>query len=129
MTSGRVVVTRKPLIWLHFLDVNEDPHLIPMVLDTGFTGQALLPERYVARLGLTLDRSMQGHLANGEFVCVPTGDATVIWQGERRSIQFLQLGTEPLLGMDFLWNHRISIDAITNGPVTITPLVNDRMGG
>ncbi len=122
MTSGRVVSTRKPLVWLHFLDVNENPHLIPMVLDTGFTGQVLLPERYVERLGLTLDRSMQGHLANGEFVCIPAGDTTVIWQGYRRNVPFLQLGTESLLGMEFLWNHRITIDAVADGAVSITPL-------
>ncbi len=122
MTSGRVVSTRKPLVSLHFLDVNENPHLIPMVLDTGFTGQVLLPERYVERLGLTLDRSMQGHLANGEFVCIPSGDTTVIWQGNRRNVPFLQLGTESLLGMDFLWNHRITIDAVADGAVSITPL-------
>jgi len=105
-----------------FLDVNENPHLIPMVLDTGFTGQVLLPQRYVERLGLTLDRSMQGHLASAEFVCIPAGDTTVIWQGNRRNVPFLQLGTEPLLGMEFLWNHRITIDAITDGAVSITPL-------
>ena len=93
-----------------------------MVMDTGFTGQVSLPERYVTRLGLVMDRSSQGHLANGEFIDIPSGDAVVIWQGAPRSVQFLQTGTEPLLGMEFLWNNRITIDAVANGPVTITPI-------
>ena len=93
-----------------------------MVLDTGFTGQVLLPERYVNRLGLAVDRSTQGHLANGEFIAIPSGDAVVIWRGTPRNIQFVQTGTEPLIGIEFLWNHRITIDAVPNGPVTITPI-------
>ena len=122
MTSGRVIASRKPLVRLAFLDDNQNRHLIPVVLDTGFTGQILLPERYTTRLGLKLDRSMHGHLADGEFVRIPAGEATVIWQGQHRTAQVLQLGTEPLLGMEFIWNHRITIDAVPNGPVTINPI-------
>ena len=122
MTIGRVITSGKPLVRLEFLDRQQNRHVIPMVLDTGFTGQVLLPERYVTRLGLALDRSTQGHLANGEFIAIPSGDAVVIWQGTSRNVQFVQTGTEPLLGMEFLWNHRITIDAVPNGPVTITPI-------
>ena len=122
MTAGRVTTSGKPLLRLEFLDRQQNRHVIPMVLDTGFTGQVLLPERYVNRLGLAVDRSTQGHLANGEFIAIPSGDAVVIWRGTPRNIQFVQTGTEPLIGMEFLWNHRITIDAVPNGPVTINPI-------
>ena len=122
MTSGRVTSSKKPLVRLTFLDHSGNSHLIPLVLDTGFTGNVLLPERYVNRLGLSTGITTQGHLANGEFLEIPTGYATLVWQGGRRRVRILQLGTEPLLGMEFLWNHRITIDAVPNGPVTITPI-------
>ncbi len=84
MTPGRVDARRKPFVPVTVLDNQSKPHTIQFILDTGFTGQLLLPNRYMNRLGLSI--------------------------------------TEPLLGMEFLWNHRITIDAITDGAVNITPL-------
>lgn len=122
MTSGYVTATRKPMVPLTILDNQGNPHLIRMILDTGFTGQVLLPERLVNRLGLTLDRYGHGHPVGDQYIRIPAGFATVIWRGNRRNVHVLQLGTEPLLGMEFLWNHRITIDAVTDGAVNITPL-------
>ena len=129
MTSGRVDVTRKPFVPVTVLDNHNNPHTIEFILDTGFTGQLLLPTRYMNRLGLSITEWIDARPATGEFVRLPYAEATVVWQGTQRRAEIIQLDSEPLLGMDFLWNHRISIDAITNGSVTITPLVNDRMGG
>ena len=122
MTNGFVTTTRKPLLSVTLLDAGEHRHTIPFVLDTGFTGQLLLPERYIRRLGIRMDRSSTGRLASGEMTEIATGTATVIWQGRRRGVRVLQLDSEPLLGMEFLWNHRITIDAVADGSVTITPL-------
>ncbi len=122
MTNGFVTATRKPLLSATLLDTAERRHTIPFVLDTGFTGQLLLPERYIRRLGIRMDRSSTGRLASGEMTEIATGTATVIWQGRRRSVRVLQLDSEPLLGMEFLWNHRITIDAVADGAVSITPL-------
>ena len=122
MTSGAVTATRKPLVPITVLDRRNNPHTIQFVLDSGFTGQLLLPNRYLDRLGLSVSEWIDARPATGDFVRVPYTEATVIWRGTRRQVQILQLDSEPLVGMEFLWNHRITIDAITNGPVTITPL-------
>ena len=50
------------------------------------------------------------------------GRATFIWQGRRRNVEVLQLDSEPRLGMELLWNHRITVDAVGNGAVTVAPL-------
>ena len=47
MTSGRVADTRKPFVPVIVLDSNSNPHSIQFILDTGFTGQLLLPNRYM----------------------------------------------------------------------------------
>ena len=122
MTSGAVTDTRKPLVPITVLDSRNNPHTIQFVLDSGFTGQLLLPNRYLDRLGLSVSEWIDARPATGVFVRVPYTEATVIWQGTRRQAQILQLDSEPLVGMEFLWNYRITIDAIANGPVTITPL-------
>ena len=87
MTPGRVDARRKPFVPVTVLDNQSKPHTIQFILVTGFTGQLLLPNRYINRLGLSM-----------------------------------QLDSEPLLGMEFLWNNRITIDAVTDGAVSITPL-------
>ena len=122
MTSGNVVGTRKPLVPLTILDGSGSPQTLRVVLDTGFNGQVSLPERYVRQLGIRINRHIVGQPATGETIRIPAGRATVIWQGRRRLVEVLQLDSDPLLGMEFLWHHRITIDATTNGPVTITPL-------
>ena len=106
MTNGSVTSTRKPLLRVTLLDTEEHRHTIPFILDTGFTGQLLLPERYIRRLGIRMSRRSTGRLASGEMTEIATGTAAVIWQGRRRSVRVLQLDSEPLLGMEFLWNHR-----------------------
>ena len=127
MTTGSVTNTRKPIIRLTILDSAGNRRTVPVIVDTGFTGELALPPRYVSRLGLTVDDAIQGRPVTGEFISIPTGDAVVIWQNRRRGATFLQVDSEPLLGMQFLWNHHIwnhhiAIDAVANGAVTLTPL-------
>ena len=126
MTGGNVTATRKPLLPITLLDSAGNRHTLRVILDTGFTGELLLPERYIRRLGLTLNEKSAARPATGEFVYdIPTGEVIIIWQGRPRSVQVLQLDSEPLLGMEFLWNHRITIDAVANGAVTVTPLQSE----
>ena len=122
MTSGRVIATRKALVPVTILDSQSNPHTIRFILDTGFNGQLLLPTQYMNRLGRSISEWIDVRPATGVFVRVPGAEATAVWQGTRRRAEILQLDSEPLVGMEFLRNHRITIDAISNGPVTVTPL-------
>ena len=122
MTYGKVADIRKPFVPITVLDSHSNPHTIQFILDTGFTGQLLLPNRYIERLGLSITEWIDARPATGEFVKVPYAEATVVWQGVPRQAEILQLDSEPLLGMEFLWNHRITIDAVVDGAVSITPL-------
>lgn len=122
MTSGRVTATRKPLVPITVLDRRDNPHTIQFVFDSGFTGELLLPKRFMDRLGLSVSEWINARPATGDFVKIPYAEAAVVWQENRRQVQILQLDSEPLLGMEFLWNQRITIDAVPNGPVTITPI-------
>ena len=122
MTSGRVSARRKPFVPVTVLDNQSRPHTIQFILDTGFTGQLLLPNRYLDRLGLSVTEWIDARPATGDFVKVPYAEATVVWRGTQQRAEILQLDSEPLLGMEFLWNHRITIDAVADGAVSITPL-------
>ena len=122
MISGKVSASRKPFVPVTILDNHSNPHTIRFILDTGFTGQLLLPDRYIDRLGLSITEWIDARSATGDFVKAPYAEATVVWRGARRQAQILQLDSEPLIGMELLWNHRITIDAVADGAVSITPL-------
>ena len=122
MITGIVTATRKPIVRLTILDSAGIRRIVPVIIDTGFTGELALPPRYVSRLGLIVDDAIEGRPVTGEFMSIPTGAAVVIWQSQQRGVKFLQVDSEPLLGMQFLWNYHIGIDAVTNGTVTVTPL-------
>lgn len=123
MIHGHVTLERRVLIAVAIRDGNGRWSTIDVAIDTGFTGQLALPEEYVSQLNLNLDRMRRATPAIGETRIVSSGFTQLRWDGAPRDVRVIQAGTSPLLGMDFLWNHRITIDAITNGAVSITPLV------
>ena len=122
MISGRVTRERRALIAIAIRDGSGDWRTIDVAIDTGFNGQLALPDRYVRQLGLTLNQNQRATPAIGQTRSVHSGYTKVLWDDIPHDVRVIQAGTNPLLGMEFLWNHRITIDAIANGPVTITPL-------
>ena len=122
MINGRITPDRRVLITVAIGDARGNWHPIDVGIDTGFNGQLALPDGYVRRLGLTLDRVRRVTPAIGQTRSVQSGYTSLLWDGIPRTVRVIQAATNPLLGMEFLWNHRITIDAIANGPVTITPL-------
>ena len=129
MMNGRIADLNLAWIPVSIQDSGGIWHQFNILLDTGFTGQLALPERYVRQLGLTLDYESRVTPATGPSVAVPAGSAVIMWQGNLRRTRVIQSGTHPLLGMTLLWQNRITIDAVTDGAVSITPLFKDRMGG
>ena len=121
MINGRVAGTRRILMQLEVQDGDGNWQMLPVMLDTGFTGYLALPERFVLRLGLTLDGRRLVSSATQQSAMVRYGYARIIWFGQQRTVRVVQAGTHPLLGMSLLWNHHIVIDAVPDGAVAITP--------
>ena len=122
MTSGRVTEDLKAKSEIEIRDGDGVWNVLEVVIDTGFNGQLALPEETILSLGLTLRRSRRVTPAIGGTRIVASGYVAVRWDSTLRRARVIHAGTEPLIGMEFLSNHRITIDAVPNGPVTITPL-------
>ena len=129
MIHGRVTRSRRPVIAIAIRDGNGNWRTMNITIDTGFNGQLALPELHIRQLALTLDQNQRATPAIGQTRIVSSGYTQLLWNGAPRDVRVIQAGTSPLLGMEFLWNHRITIDAVTDGAVSITPLIKDRMGG
>ena len=63
-----------------------------------------------------------GRLADGRVESFDVDVATVIWDGQPRTVEVEAADTEPLVGMSLLEHHALRIDVLNGGMVTITAL-------
>ena len=129
MISGRVTEDLKAKINITINVGDGGWNSLNVVIDTGFNGQLALPEETVQSLGLVLDRFRRVTPAIGGTRVVASGYVQLQWEDVSIRARVIQAGTEPLVGMALFRNHRITIDAVADGAVSITPLIKDRMGG
>ncbi len=122
MINGRVTEDLKAEINIAISVDDGGWNSLDAVIDTGFNGQLALPEETVRSLGLVLDRFRRVTPAIGGARVVASGYVQLRWEDAAIPARVIQAGTEPLLGMALLLNHRITIDAVPDGPVTISPI-------
>jgi clan AA aspartic protease len=92
------------------------------IVDTGFNGALTLPEQAIADLQLPWRSQGTVTLADGSEVDTDLYLATVVWDGTERRIIVEAAETEPLVGMALLELHRLRVDVVNGGDVSIEPL-------
>jgi len=95
---------------------------INTVIDTGFDGYLSLPSEKIIQLGLPWRTSNTVTLGDGSEVLFDFYTATVIWDGQYRTIDIAASETEPLLGMALLYGYRLQIENVEGGRVRIEEL-------
>lgn len=85
--------------------------LATCVVDTGFTGELMVPDTLVAQLRLPRVRFTVVTLADGSPVMLNGYRAEVLWLSVRRRVLvYATTGHEALLGSALLAAHRLTID-------------------
>ena len=107
---------------VEIIDGSGSPQTLEVVLDTGFTGYLTLPSESIEQLDLPFVGQRTFELANGELFRFEAYLAAVSWHGSPRDALVLKSDSTPLLGMTLLWGSRVTLDALTSGPVTIEEL-------
>jgi clan AA aspartic protease len=95
---------------------------VTAAVDTGFNGHLILPPTVVATLQLPWLGADPAELADGRVELFDVYRATVLWQGQPRTIEIEESNSQPLLGMKLLDGQKLEIDVVVGGAVTITPL-------
>jgi clan AA aspartic protease len=101
---------------------NGEERQIRAIMDTAFTGYLTLPRADKEVMGLRYRNDMRATMADGRIVVTSTHAATVRWESLQRPILVLSMEAPPLLGMALLNGHRLAMDVIDGGRLTITPL-------
>ena len=122
MISGQIAELGLAWLPIRIRDGNGGWQILRCVVDTGFTGQLVLPESAVRRLALNLNNETRVTPAAGPTVLTLAGSVLIDWMERIMPARVVQAGTHPLLGMSLLWNHHIAIDAVADGAVAVAPL-------
>jgi clan AA aspartic protease len=80
-------------------------------IDTGFTGELVLPQQTIASLGLPLGPSVMARLADGSDLQLDTHTCLLEWFDEWRRIEVVgNQGHYPLLGVGLLLDRDLRIN-------------------
>lgn len=80
-------------------------------IDTGMTGELVIPENQIQNLKLARTGTAVAHLADGSEVLLNTYSCSVEWNGQKREVEVIaNTGQFPLLGVGLLCDHRLRID-------------------
>ncbi|MBC7808992.1 MAG: clan AA aspartic protease [Akkermansiaceae bacterium] len=105
-----VVRKLQAVIGIPFSILGRPDIVIEFVVDTGFSGELLLPKEAVEILGLPYQIDVMSTLADGVSRRVALHKATISWNGELLDVGVLATGNRPLLGTALLADHRLEIE-------------------
>jgi clan AA aspartic protease len=122
MITGVVNANREAIVRLVVTGPSGQQQDTEAIIDTGFTGFLTLPPARVTALGLSWLSRQPGILADGSVDIFDVYVATVMWDGQPRTVEVEAADTEPLVGMSLLDRHSLRIDVLRGGVVTVTAL-------
>ncbi len=80
-------------------------------IDTGFTGELVLPHKLIEQIGLQESAVVSAGLGDGTETLLRAYSCTVDWFGSLQQVEAIASeGTFPLLGVGLLLGHRLQID-------------------
>jgi clan AA aspartic protease len=92
-------------------DAHAEEHDLTVWVDTGFTGDLVVPRDQIAQFGLVQSAEVMAELADGKQVLMSAFTCTVEWFGEQLVVEVIESERGfPLLGVDLLSGHRLIVD-------------------
>ena len=120
MMQGIVTADREAVIRLQILDTAGKPTDIDVVMDTGFNGYMTLPLTTIHQHGLTLDGTRAVILGDGTQTMLDIYRGTLLWMGQRYTVQALAAEGGALIGMALLYGCDVTLQVLDGGLVTVT---------
>jgi clan AA aspartic protease len=122
LISGSVNANSEAIVPLVVLDAHAQEHVLQAVIDTGFTGSLTLPMQLIEALGLLWQGRADAVLGDGTLHEFDVFAATVVWDGQFRTVETDVADVDPLVGMGLLHGFRVEIDVRDGGEVRIDAL-------
>jgi clan AA aspartic protease len=88
-----------------------EEHDLTAWVDTGFTGELVVPRQLIAKFNFPPSTSVMAELADGKQVLMDTFFCIVEWFGEQKVVEVIESEKGfPLLGVGLLVGRRLSVD-------------------
>jgi clan AA aspartic protease len=95
---------------------------VETMVDTGFGGELTLPPSVIRVLALPWRSRDYLVLADGSIARFETYIADIDWDGGSRRVVVQAIDEQPLLGVELVLDHDLTIRMIDGGPVNISPI-------
>jgi clan AA aspartic protease len=122
MIIGSVNTNREAVIQIAVLSDSKRIKAVRSVIDTGYTGDLMLPRAIVDELGLFLQAIQDATLGDGSLTTFEMYAGSVIWDGQVRRVEVNASETECLVGMGLLEEYKLEIEGRPGGMVRVTAL-------
>ena len=122
MHYGIVNQDFEPRVNLTVLGPNNAIYDGEFIIDTGYSGEIILPLDIALNLDLEQGDDVSVTLGDGTTDDYSTYTARIEWHGRRRAVVVTSVGSEALVGMRLLRDSNLSVDATPGGAVTISEL-------
>jgi clan AA aspartic protease len=121
MIQGEITPDNEAIIPLQIRDANGQILALDIVIDTGFSGHLTLPADLITALQLPFRQRQTHELGDGSLVEFDVYRGVVVWEGQDRIVAVLAAEGGGLIGMRLLRGHRLLMDIVDGGIVTIEP--------
>ena len=122
MIIGYVNANREAIIQIAVLGEQRNIKSIKAVVDTGYTGDLMLPRAIINELGLTCRGLQDAILGDGSLTVFEMYAGAVIWDGQIRRSEINASETELLIGMGLLEGYKLEIEGRSGGIVKVSAL-------
>ena len=119
MMTGTVNSHREAVLRLTIRDANGRDQQRDTVVDTGFDGWLTLPPDFIAVLGLPWQRFGRALLADGSESVFDIYEATILWDGQPRTISVYEMDADPLIGMALMYGFELVLPILDGATFTL----------
>ena len=111
MMLGNVNAAREAVVQIVVLNENKQTRLISAVVDTGYTGDLMLPRDVAESLQLSLRGVQEATLGNDTVAEFELYSGLVIWDGKIRRIEMNASQDSALVGMGLIDGFKLDYDS------------------
>jgi predicted aspartyl protease len=122
MIFGAVNGNREAVIQIALMGAQKQLRSLPAVIDTGFTGDLMIPEWVVLELEWIYRGVQEAVLGDGSYCDFEVYVGSLIWDGQVRTVEVNACASGVLVGMGLLEGWKLEVEGKPGGEVKITVL-------
>lgn len=123
MILGKVNAGREAVVQIVVLNESKQTKVVNAVIDTGYTGDLILPKGIIEALQLSLRGVQEATLGDDSVAIFEIYTGSVIWDGEIRKVEINASEVSALVGMGLIENFKLEIEGKLDGQVRLSTLV------